>query len=114
MYAKGVEQEERDGRRVWDLQGHDREGHGGREWQARHHHRGWGREDARWWVMMTRASDVGTYFSREGVNVDGDEDDGRVWVCEGRVVGGEDVGGEDTGGTVEDGEFVRFREVIRA
>ena len=47
VHAKGVEQEERDGRRVWDLQGHDREGHSGREWQARHHHRGWGGEDAR-------------------------------------------------------------------
>jgi len=63
---------------------------------------------------MTRASDVGTNFSREGVNVDGDEGEGRVWVCEARVVDGEDVGGEDRGGTVEDGEFVRFREVIRA
>jgi len=65
VHAKGAEQEERDGRRVWDLQGHDREGHGGRGWQARHYHRGWGGEDARWWVVvMTRASDVGTDFER--------------------------------------------------
>ena len=62
---------------------------------------------------MTRASDVGTDFSR-GVNVEGDEGDGRVWVCEGRVSDGEEVGGEDRGGTVEDGEFVLFREVVRA
>jgi len=46
---------------------------------------------------MTRASDVGTEFSRGGVDVDGDEGDGGVWVCEARVVDGEDVGGEDRG-----------------
>jgi len=62
---------------------------------------------------MTRTSDVSTDVSR-GVNVDGDEGEGRVWVCEARVVDSEDVGGEYRGGTVEDGEFVRFREVIRA
>lgn len=63
---------------------------------------------------MTRASDVGTEFSGEGVDVDGDEGKGRVWFREGRVVDGEEMGGEDKGGTVEDGEFVRVREVIRA
>jgi len=53
-------------------------------------------------------------ISREGVNVGGDEGEEHVWVCERRVLDGDEVGGEDRGGTVEDGEFLRFREGIRA
>jgi hypothetical protein len=40
VYAKSVEQEEGDGRHMWDLQGHDREAYSGRERQTRHHRGG--------------------------------------------------------------------------
>jgi hypothetical protein len=60
---------------------------------------------------MAYASDVHAEFSRKDVDVDGDECDKCSRFCEGRVVDGKQMRREDRRGAVEDGEFMRFREV---
>ncbi len=122
-HAEGVEQEEGDGGRVRDLQGHDRERHCGGERQGGEHHGGGdgrggrgedARRGARMVLVLARAGEVRAELAGEGVDVDRDEGEGHGGACEGRVVDGEEVRGEDGGGAIEDGEVVHFREVVRA
>ena len=99
---------------MWNLQGHDGKGHRDRERQASVED-SWGGENARRRVgLMAYASNVRAEFSRKGLDVDRDESDGCSWFCEGRVMDGKQMRGEDEGGAVEDGKFMRFREVICA
>lgn len=65
------------------------------------------------WVVA-RTSDVRAEFAGKGVNADGDENEGRVWVRERRVVNGEEMRGKGGRGAIEDGELVSFRETTRA
>ena len=68
---------------------------------------------ARRWIVP-RICDVRAEFAGKGVDVDGDESEGRVWVRERRVVNSEEVRGKDGGSAIEDGELVTFRETTRA